>query len=79
MPLYYFDIHDREQFSDLEGTQLDDDAAALEHARRVVRELIHRRSGMLDQDWSGWTMRVRNAEGVELFALPFTDVERADG
>lgn len=70
MPMYYFDLCDDETIADSDGTDLVDVGAAREHAAGVARELTANSSfGFLDQSWSGWTMRVRDDGGSELFSL----------
>jgi hypothetical protein len=39
----------------------------------VARELTANSSGFLDQSWSGWTMRVQDDGGSELFSLAMSD------
>jgi Domain of unknown function (DUF6894) len=74
MPMYYFDLHDDETIADSDGTDLIDVGAAREHAAGVARELTANSSfGFLDQSWSGWTMRVRDDSGSELFSLAMGD------
>ena len=73
--MFYFHVHDGDRLiEDDDGTDLTDINAAREHAVGVVQELMFRRSGMLDQDWSAWNLLIRDAEGVELLRFNFSDV-----
>jgi hypothetical protein len=73
MPMYYFSLHDDETIVDPDGTDLIDIGAAREHATGVARELTANSSGFLDESWSGWTMRVQDDDGMELFSIAMSD------
>lgn len=73
MPMYYFHLHDDENVVDTDGTDLQDVAAAREHAAGVARELTANSTGLLDHIWSGWTMKVHDHSGLELFSLTMSD------
>jgi Domain of unknown function (DUF6894) len=73
MPMYYFNLCDDETIVDTDGTDLIDVEAAHDHAAGVARELTANSTGFLDQNWSGWTMRVQDDSGLELFALAMSD------
>ena len=73
MPMYYFDLDDDETIVDCDGTDLVNVRAAREHAAVVARELTANSFGFLDQSWSGWTMRVRDDGGSELFSVAMSD------
>ena len=73
MPMYYFHLYDDERIVDTDGTDLVDVGAAREHATGVARELTANSTGFLDQNWSGWTMRVHDESGLELFALAMSN------
>jgi hypothetical protein len=73
MPMYYFHLYDDEKIVDSDGTDLVDVGAAREHAAGVARELTANSFGFLDQSWSGWTMRVHDDRGLELFSLAMAD------
>ena len=82
MARYYFFLRGDVDVADAEGTELPDLDAARKHAVTVAHELMFRRDGMLDRDWSRWTMSVRDSDGQELlsFALvEFGDVPAANG
>ena len=68
MPQYFFTVRwsDREE-SDQLGTPLKDDAAALDHACRMIREL--RSSGEYDDP--GLVVEVRNELRLRLLSVPF--------
>jgi hypothetical protein len=73
MPMYYFHLHDHENVVDSDGTDLPNVGAAREHAAGVARELTANSTGLLDHIWSGWTMKVHDDSGVELFSLTMSD------
>jgi hypothetical protein len=73
MPLYYFHLCDDEHILDSDGTDLGNVGAAREHASGVARELTANSAGFLDQNWSGWTMRVHDNNGLEVFSLAMSD------
>jgi hypothetical protein len=73
MPMYYFNLYDDETIVDSDGTELFDVGAARAHATGVARELMANSAGFLDQNWSGWTMRVHDDSGSELFSLALSD------
>jgi hypothetical protein len=39
----------------------------------VAHELTANSAGFLDQSWSGWTMKVHDDSGLELFSLAMSD------
>lgn len=69
MPMYYFNLYNHVEVLDDDGTDLINLAAARDHAARVARELTFKSNGLLEQQWSNWTMKVHNDEGTELFSL----------
>ena len=73
MPMYYFHLYDDETIVDIDGTDLINVEAAEKHAAGVARELTAKTTGCLDQNWSGWTMRVQDNNGLELFSLAMSD------
>jgi hypothetical protein len=73
MPMYYFHLYDDEAIVDSDGTDLIDVGAAHNHAAGVARELTANSVGFLDQRWSGWTMRVHDDSGLEVFSLAMSD------
>jgi uncharacterized protein DUF6894 len=79
MPMYYFDLHNDETIVDTDGTDLVDVSAAREHAAGVGHELTANSFGFLDQSWSGWTMKVHDDCGLELFALAMSDFRDGNG
>ncbi|MEJ2379147.1 MAG: hypothetical protein P8Y71_28390 [Pseudolabrys sp.] len=78
MPMYYFHLRNTDLIKDVDGTDLPDEAAARAHATGVARELMSGSSGMLDQDWSRWSMAVHDESGNELFSFPFIET-KGDG
>jgi len=73
MPMYYFHLYDDETIVDIDGTDLINVEAAEKHAAGVARELTAKTTGFLDQNWSGWTMRIHDNNGLELFSLAMSD------
>jgi hypothetical protein len=72
MPLYYFNLKQSSSvISDPHGTELPDDAAALEHATAVARELMHNNK----KSTRTWRLQVCNARQELQFELPFASVE----
>lgn len=71
MPRYFFHVTDGSDISDLEGTVLENDAAARTEAVRFSGELL---SDNAEHFWSGeeWKMRVTNEKDLTLFELMFT-------
>jgi hypothetical protein len=67
--MYYFHLVDDETILDSDGIDLVNVSAAREHAAGVARELTANSTGFLDQNWSGWTMRIHDESGLELFSL----------
>ena len=78
MPRYYFHVHNRERLNDPDGTVLSGNKAALIYALGVARELMFKRSGMLGQPWSAWTMRVHDKNGKTIHTLPLAEVPERD-
>lgn len=73
MLMYYLHLYDHVEVLDNDGTDLIDLAAARDHAAGVARDLTFKSDGLLEQQWSNWTMRVHDAEGTELFFLAMSD------
>lgn len=73
MPTYYFHLLDNDSVVDVDGTELPNLEAAREHAAVVVRELMFKRSGMLNRSWPQWTMSVRDSDGQELLSFELSD------
>ena len=78
MPMYYFHLRDQETVQDVDGTELADIDAARAHADAVAQELKFETDRFLDEEWSKWSMRVHDEEGLELFSFPMADV-KSDG
>jgi hypothetical protein len=74
MPRYFFDMIDTQSVTDPYGTVLVNKGAALAHAMQVARELMFKRSGMLGQEWSTWTMRVNDKDGKTVHTIPFSEL-----
>jgi hypothetical protein len=73
MPMYFFHLYDDVNVLDSDGTDLVNVGAAREHAAAVARELTANSITFLDQSWGGWTMKVHDASGVELFSFAMSD------
>ena len=58
-------------FLDHRGAVVNDLAEARDHATRLVQSLTNERRV---EDWRDWVMHVNDAEGDELFVVPFTFV-----
>ena len=71
--MYYFHLQDDETIIDSDGTELADLNAARVHAAGVARELTSNSGGILKQDWSEWTLSVRDELGTELFSFAMSD------
>ena len=68
--MYYFHLQDHETIIDFDGTELVDLNAARVHAAGgVARALTSNSGGILKQDWSEWTLSVRDELGTELFSF----------
>ena len=56
---------------DRRGAAVDDLAEAREHAALVMHSLI---SAPSMEDWRGWVLHVSDADGEEIFILPFASM-----
>jgi hypothetical protein len=74
MPRYFFHMIDNETVTDPYGTVLVNKGAALAHAMQVARELMFKRSGMLGEEWSRWSMRVNDKDGNTVHTIPFSEL-----
>lgn len=70
MPRYFFHVADGDDFPDLQGTVLENDAAARMEAVRFSGHLL---SDNPERFWSGqeWKMRVTDDSDLTLFELMF--------
>jgi hypothetical protein len=72
MPVYYFNLKDVQGIHlDPEGTELPDDAEALEHAREVAKELMQRREART----RAWRLQACDAGRNVVFELLFATVD----
>ena len=71
LPRYFFHVADGDDYPDLQGTELENDAAARTEAVRFSGHLL---SSTPDKFWSGqeWKMRVTDDNDLTLFELMFT-------
>jgi len=70
MPRYYFHLTDGDEtLDDPEGLELAGEAAALDEASRLARELAQ---GKLkdERDWSGWMVAITDESGRQLDSVP---------
>jgi hypothetical protein len=74
MPRYHFHVFNRVRVTDPYGTLLPNDKSALIHALQVARELMFKRTGMLGQPWTAWTMRVNDQDGKTIHSIPFGEL-----
>ncbi len=56
---------------DQRGRDLEDFADARDHAECFIRKLIARPG---PEDWRSWLLYVSDAEGEEIFAIPFESI-----
>jgi uncharacterized protein DUF6894 len=56
---------------DRRGSDVEDLTEARDRAIRIVREFIESQG---PDDWRTWTLRVSDADGEEIFLLPFSYV-----
>jgi hypothetical protein len=86
MPRYYFNVVAVERLADSIGTVLDDtdgtvladSASAFAHGVQVIRELMFKRTGMLGQPWSAWTMHVNDKDGKAVHRIQFRDLPESE-
>jgi hypothetical protein len=72
VPRYYFSVRNGSgNLSDDDGIELPNDAAARDYACDLARELMFRNEVRKRH----WWLVIRNAEGKELFSLPFVAVD----
>lgn len=73
MPRYYFSlISDGRTFTDREGDELADVAAARRHALELAQDLMGTRSSTI-RDWISCSLEVRDGSRRVLFILPFLE------
>jgi hypothetical protein len=58
-----------------DGTVLADTESAHVHGLQVIRELMFKRTEMLGQPWSAWTMHVNDKNGKAIHRLQFQDLQ----
>jgi hypothetical protein len=72
MPVYFFNLKTSSaNINDPEGTELNDELGAWEHARQVARELMRQR----EPQSRSWRLDVRDDEGRRCFELLFASVD----
>ena len=76
MALYYFDVFNGADVIDELGIELNDDIAAIKHARRALGDIIGELIGEGRAIEPQWRLVVRGGDGRELHVLRFGDVFR---
>jgi len=67
MKHFFFDLTTTDQLLyDYRGDKFSSPQSAIEFAQETARMLKH----SLSDDWTGWSVEVRNAEGKKYFSLP---------
>ena len=67
MMRYFFDYKAKDQsLYDYRGEEFPSTNGALEFAQEMVQSLKH----SLNDNWTGWSVEVRGADGRKFFALP---------
>jgi len=73
MPIFYFNLKDAQGIHlDPEGTELPDEAHALEHGRQVAQELMQSR----ETRTRSWRVQVCDENRIIVFELLFATVDR---
>jgi Domain of unknown function (DUF6894) len=72
MPRYFFHCStgDGDPISDERGSHFPDDDAARQHAERIAGELAEPQAGQEDLSWQGWSIRVVDEAGRDVFFVP---------
>jgi hypothetical protein len=71
MPTYFFDLSfGKQTFVDHEGIELPDAAVAREEAQATVRDLLNPRHQATPRRWAGWSIGVRDEQGMQLLKAP---------
>ena len=70
MPMYFFTLRNREEYNDLDGTDLPGIDAARSHAHTVAKELMFKSD---DKEWSHWKMSVSDEAGREVYSFVLSD------
>ena len=72
MKRFFFDYRTKDQsLFDYGGQEFHSIHAALEFAHAVAHDLTH----SLTENWSGWSVEVKNAEGARYFSVPIEGQE----
>jgi hypothetical protein len=75
MKHFFFDLTTTDQsLYDYQGDVFSNSLSAMEFAQETARMLKY----SLSDDWTGWILEVRNAEGRKFFSLP-VKADQADG
>jgi hypothetical protein len=72
MPRYFFHCStgDGDPIRDETGSHFVDDNAARQHAERIAGELAEPKAGQEDSSWQGWSIRVVDEAGRDVFSVP---------
>jgi len=77
MPRYFFNLTDRARtVADGEGVELAGDAAALEEARLLARDLAEHKL-MSERDWNGWAVAIADEQGRHIDSVPIAKLDSA--
>jgi uncharacterized protein DUF6894 len=64
---FFFDYRTLDQsLYDYRGEYFNGPAGAIDYAMTVAEDLKHR----LHENWKGWCVEVRNADGTRVFSIP---------
>jgi hypothetical protein len=72
MPRYFFHCStgDGDPIRDETGSHFAADDAARQHAERIAGELAEPKGGQEDSSWQGWSIRVVDEAGRDVFSVP---------
>ncbi len=74
MALYHFHVVDRDAKIDFRVIELRSEAAILDCAERLARELLQSNNHTYARDPDAWEIRVTDEAGAEILALPLSEV-----
>jgi hypothetical protein len=74
MTRFFFDYTTKgQQLFDYRGDEFRNEQCAIEFAEAIAQDLFHCLAG----DWHGWTIEVRDPNGIKLFSVPVEDKRMA--
>ena len=71
MPRYFFNVVNGVKIQDFDGTQLINLDAARGEAQKDIDEIKVTHFNSLGNDWSGWSIEIRDPDDVLLLVVPF--------